>query len=71
MSHAAITTKPLAKTLSAIVGLDDVDLDRRAAALRLCPGAFRPGPGADRKQPHISGAAPPRCVINPSAQLST
>jgi hypothetical protein len=66
VNDAAIAIKALAKAFGAILALDDVDLDRRAAALRLCsPDVFRPGPGADRKQPHISGAAPPRCVVNP------
>jgi hypothetical protein len=40
MSDAAITITSLAKAFSAILALDDIDLDRRAAALRLCPDAF-------------------------------
>jgi hypothetical protein len=64
VSDTAITITGLAKAFSAIVALDDVDLDRRAAALGLgSPDAF------GRKHPHISGAAPPRCLISPSAQL--
>jgi hypothetical protein len=40
VSDAAITVTGLARAFSAILALDDVDLDRRAAALRLCPVRF-------------------------------